>query len=339
GHRRPQHRSRGPAQPRRAPRRAAHAADRVRRGPDGRLRDLRVAERADPRHRQRPAREHGLQEGGQVARPVRADGGPPGAAEGDRAPARARVPRSRPPGRGPGRRPRVDPGRRQPARPRRRRPRPAGEETRDPGRGGALHPDDQAGRLRRAAARHAAAPLPDVRVRPARLLPAREAGGAAADGRRAVPLRGRRALRVLRGPAERRRLPAELQRRRVRHPVAGARLLQVRDHGADRDGPRVPGADRDPRGHPGGDRQRRAAAAHPPLRDHRDRRPRDAAPRPGPGDHDHDDGPAVSALRGKYPHRSDAGPPRRTSGGPRGGRGGGDDRRRPAGRPRRRRRL
>ena len=76
-------------------------------------------------------------------------------------------------------------------------------------------------------------------------------------------------LRVLPGPAERDRLPAELQRRQLRHPAAGAGLLPVLDHGPDRDGDRVPDPDRDPGDHARGDRDAAAAAQEPPLRDPR----------------------------------------------------------------------
>ena len=69
----------------------------------------------------------------------------------------------------------------------------------------------------------------------------------------------------------------------VRHPPAGARLLQLLDHGPGGHGAAVPGADRDPRGHARGDRHDAPAAQEPPLRDPRDRRRRDAAARPGPG--------------------------------------------------------
>ena len=78
----------------------------------------------------------------------------------------------------------------------------------------------------------AAAALPGLRVRAAGVLAEGAPGRAAADGDGAVPvLRGRR-LRVLPGAAGGGRLPPELQRRQLRRAAAGARLQQVRDHGA-----------------------------------------------------------------------------------------------------------
>ena len=49
------------------------------------------------------------------------------------------------------------------------------------------------------------------------------AGRAAADADGAVPVHRRRRVRVLHGAAERDQLPAELQRRQLRHPHAGQR--------------------------------------------------------------------------------------------------------------------
>ncbi len=54
-------------------------------------------------------------------------------------------------------------------------------------------------------------------------------GRAAADADGAVPVRRRACLRLLRRAAARRRLPAELQRRRLRHPDPGAGLLPLLD--------------------------------------------------------------------------------------------------------------
>ena len=76
-----------------------------------------------------------------------------------------------------------------------------------------------------------------------------------------------------------------------------------------------------------------AAAQGPPLRDRDHRHHRGAAARPGPG-HDADPGgPAVGALRGLYPLRIAARPARRARPGPRGGRGGRRGRRRAPSRP------
>ena len=102
----------------------------------------------------------------------------------------------------------------------------------------AVHGDLQGRRLRGAAARVAAAALPGLRVRPAGVLAARARGRAAAAARGAVPVLRGRGLRVLPGAAAGDQLPAELQRRLLRHPAAGAGLLLVRDHGPDRDGAR-----------------------------------------------------------------------------------------------------
>ena len=90
--------------------------------------------------------------------------------------------------------------------------------------------------LRGAAALAAAAPLPGLRVRPAGVLAPRAPGRAPADGDGPVPVHRRRRVRLLHGAAAGDRLPAELQRRQLRHPRAGARLLQVLDHAPDRDG-------------------------------------------------------------------------------------------------------
>ena len=61
--------------------------------------------------------------------------------------------------------------------------------------------------------------------------------------------------------AERDQLPAELQRRQLRHPHPGAGLLQVLDHGPGRDGAVVPGPDRHPRGRRAPGSSRRASCA------------------------------------------------------------------------------
>ncbi len=160
----------------------------------------------------------------------------------------------------------------------------------------AVHGDLQGRRLGGAAARVPAAALPGIRVHPAGVLPARARGRAAAAARGAVPVRRGRGVRVLHGAPAGDQLPAELQRRLLRHPAAGEGLLLVRDHGADRDGGAVP----DPRRDPGGDAHGRdhpaAAARRPPLRDRDHRHHRRAAARPGPG-HDADPGrAAVGAL-------------------------------------------
>ena len=56
----------------------------------------------------------------------------------------------------------------------------------------------------------------------------------------------RRRLRATSSCCRPRQLPAELQRRQLRHPAAGAGLLQVRDPGPGGDGPAVPAAGGDP---------------------------------------------------------------------------------------------
>ena len=161
-----------------------------------------------------------------------------------------------------------------------------------------------------------------VRVRPAGVLTARAADRAAADGDGAVPVHRRRRVRLLHDPAERDQLPAELQRRQLRHPAAGAGLLQVLDHGPDGHGAVVPGADRDPRDHARRDRHAPAAAQEPPLRHPRHRGGGDAAARSGPHHDAHADGPALGLVRGLYPLSSTRRPSRGTCTRTRGGRAG-----------------
>ena len=103
------------------------------------------------------------------------------------------------------------------------------------------------------------------------LLPALRPGAPArrlaADpgGTRAV--RGRGAVRLLRGAARRAALLRELQQRPIQRARAGQPVLPLRcDHPA-RDGAGVPGARRDPGGHPRGHRHAAPATSEPPLRD------------------------------------------------------------------------
>ena len=106
----------------------------------------------------------------------------------------------------------------------------------------------------------------------------------------------RRRVRVLRRAAARDRLPAELQRRQLRHPPAGAGLLPVLDPAPAGDGLLF----QIPIGVLAVTRMGivtpRPAAQEPPLRDPRDRDRGDAAARPGPGDDAADHGPADRAL-------------------------------------------
>ncbi|CAA9498145.1 MAG: Twin-arginine translocation protein TatC, partial [uncultured Solirubrobacteraceae bacterium] len=199
-----------------------------------------------------------------------------------------------------------------------RRRAPAG----DPRRRRAVRCHHQGLGVRRAAAVAAVAAVAALRLRAAGLLAARAPGRAAADAGGAVPLRGRRGVRLLHRPAASHRLPAELQRRPVRHPPAGARLLPLLDRRADRHGSALPDPRRHPRGDADGHRQRRAAAQEPPLRGAGDRRAGDA---PARYRSDHDgrlDGAAGSALRGLYPLRRAARPALGAGARARGGRGG-----------------
>ena len=108
---------------------------------------------------------------------------------------------------------------------RRRRKRPG-----DARRRRAVHRHRARRGVRGAAALAAAPALPALRVRAAGLLPARARGRAAADGDGAVPVHRGRRVRVLRWSCRAAvELPAELQRRQLRHPHPGARLLPVRD--------------------------------------------------------------------------------------------------------------
>ena len=263
-----------------------------------------MAGRRGARHHQPPAREDRVQERREVDQgPVRAHRRVPGAA----APVRDRVrggvrePRRRHRGlghaaglRGPGQ---AEPGARA------LRPAAGGAQAGHARRRRAVHRHGAGRRLRGDPARAAAAALPGLRVRPAGLLARGAPGRAAADDDGAVPVHRRRRVRVLHGPAERDRLPPELQRRQLRHPPAGQGLLPLRDPRPGGDGPLLPGAGRDPRAHAHGHRLRRPAAALAPLHDPRDRGRGDAAAGPGPGHDAVADVAALRALRGFYPVR------------------------------------
>ena len=199
--------------------------------------------------------------------------------------------------------------RRRARRPRRRRaasPAPAGHARRR----GAADRDAGGRRLRRAAHLPAVAALPALRVRPARVLADRAPGRGPADGPRPVPVLRGRHLRVLPRPAGGGRLPPELQRRQLRRAVAGTRLLQVLGHGPRGHGRDVPAAAGDPRGRPHGDHDPAPAAQEPALRDPHHRRDRGAAPRRRPRDDAADHVPDPRAVRGFYPSRRAARPPR-----------------------------
>ena len=97
-------------------------------------------------------------------------------------------------------------------------------------------------------------------------------------------------------------VPAELQRRQLRHPGPGAGLLQVRDHGPDRDGAAVPGARRDPRRHARGDRHAaRSCARTAATRSSSSRSSRCCCPGQDPVTMLLLMAPAGRALRGLYP--------------------------------------
>ena len=95
-------------------------------------------------------------------------------------------------------------------------------------------------RLRGPADLAAADPLPGLRVRPAGVLPAREAGGAPRHVGSAVPIHWWSRVRLLHGRPARDRVPPELQHGRVRRPDPGAAVLQVRADAPDRDGAAFP---------------------------------------------------------------------------------------------------
>ena len=207
-----------------------------------------LAERQDPRDPRPAAREVGVHAGQRG--PARADRGLPAGAEAPLSPAGGAGARDGAVGRPQSRAPRAvgragayhrGDGR--------RRTRRCGPPAGHVGRRRAVHGHVPRGRLRRAAAVAAAAALPGVRVRPAGVLAAGARRRDAADADGAVPVRRRRRVRLLLRAAERDQLPAELQRRQLRHPAPGAGLLQVRDHGPDADGGPVPGPGRHPRDH------------------------------------------------------------------------------------------
>ena len=84
--------------------------------------------------------------------------------------------------------------------------------------------------------------------------------------RRPVPVRGRRAVRLLRRAAGGGALLRELQLQRVQRARAGQPVLQLRGHRAAGDGARLPGARRDPRRDAPRARDAAPAAQEPPLR-------------------------------------------------------------------------
>ncbi|CAA9477935.1 MAG: Twin-arginine translocation protein TatC, partial [uncultured Solirubrobacteraceae bacterium] len=174
----------------------------------------------------------------------------------------------------------------------------------DAGRCRALHDDVHGRLLGRTAARVTDHPVPGLRVHPAGVRSGRAKGRVAADDDGPVPLRLGRGVRVLRRAAQSRRLPAELQRRRLRHPRPGTRLLQVRDHVRGFDWAPVPDPGRGHRDHAHGHRDAEAAPRAVALRPPRPggaRRRRDADPRPR--HHAPRAGTALPAFRGQYPGR------------------------------------
>ena len=183
---------------------------------------------------------------------------------------------------------------------------------RDAGGDRAVRDDLHGGRLRRPAAGAALPALPGLRLRPAGFQPPREEGRAAADADGAGAVPGRRGLRLLRGATARDPLPADLQRRQLRHPHPRHGLLQVRDrpHRAHRAA--LPDPGRRPGGHASGHHQRAPARQEPRLRDpgHRGGR-RGGHADAGSGDDAHRDGAAARALRAQRPARPDLrAPPR-----------------------------
>ena len=100
-------------------------------------------------------------------------------------------------------------------------------------------------------------------------------------------------------------VPAELQRRLVRHPPAGQGLLQVRGLLPGRDRSAVPDPRRRAGGHAAGHLHAEAARQEPRLRDPRHRGPRgrrDADARSG--DDDAGDGAADRPVRAEHPARA-----------------------------------
>ena len=186
--------ARGSPEPCRAPRRAAHAADRLRHRVRRLLRGLPVAGRRDPRHRQPPARADGVQGQEELQGPVRAHGRVPGAAAQvgagarraafDVAGAHGRERRHAP--RATSALAAAEPARWR-ARCRRRR-----RGARSPWASASRSRPRARRRLRGAAARPAAPALPGLRVRPTGVLARGAIGRAAADDDGAVPVHRRR---------------------------------------------------------------------------------------------------------------------------------------------------
>ncbi len=179
----------------------------------------------------------------------------------------------------------------------------------------AVRDDLHGGRLRRPAAGAALPALPGLRLRPAGLQPPREEGRAAADAHGAGALPLRRGLRLLRRLTARDPLPADLQRRQLRHPHPRHGLLQVRDrpHRAHRAA--LPDPGRRAGRHAAGDHQRAPARQEPRLRDpgHRGGR-RGGHADAGSGDDAHRDGAAAGPLRAQRPARPHPrAPPRRAA--------------------------
>ena len=95
-------------------------------------------------------------------------------------------------------------------------------------------------------------PLPALRLPAAGFQQAAAAGDPAAAAADPGPLHRRHRLRLLRRPAGRDQVPAQLQRRPVQHPGAGQGVLRLLRHDPARLRHRLPGPGRDPRGHPPG---------------------------------------------------------------------------------------
>ena len=130
---------------------------------------------------------------------------------------------------------------------------PPGAQTRkarDAGSRRAVHDDDHGRLLLRADRLAAGDPVRALRLRAARAAADRETRRGAAADRGPVPVRGRRAVRLLRGAPLRAALPRELQQQRVQHPRSGRPVLSVRRDRAAGDGSAVPGPRGDPGRHP-----------------------------------------------------------------------------------------
>ena len=262
---------RGPPEPRRAPRRAAQAADRLPRRLPRRASASASGRTTRARHHQPPAREDRVQASGSQG-PVRADRRVPGAAQQDAVPsqrARSCRARSRHDDSASARRPRscsselaAEPPRRSPTRAARGEARAPG----DPRRRRAVH-----GHVRVAAYAALLLALPLLLYQAyAFVLPA----FSPRERQVALPLMLMVPFLFIAGVvfAYFMVLPHAIDFLQNFNDdnydilAAGARTTTVRDPRPDRDGAAVPGAGRDPRAHARGDRLRRAAARSRALR-------------------------------------------------------------------------